>query len=553
MSWVQWAAVSMVGVGAVFMLCSIIIAVAMLPRLSQYYKSKWAILSVFKGFFLFGYLAFIIILVMDLRLPVELVTGVVFLGGACFVFLVIGLSKRTIIDLTDNEEALEELNRSLEDKVNQRTGELAKSMEELEREVEERKIVNRKVERMGKELRLILDTISTGIRAIDMNHTITQVNKQFCKFTGFTYEELIDGPCYNNFADGDCRGSKGCRLDSLQQHPGVQQEVVQKRSKAGVDYHFSVTSAPMYNEQGELIGVLEDFQDITALIQAQEEKELAQSRLLQAAKLESVGQLAAGIAHEINTPVQFVASNIDFLKDSFEDVAVFMDQVQVGIQEKKSAAELEPHLDAVDWEFLADEVPQAIAQSKEGMERIRKLVLAMKEFSHPATREMAPADLNRIIENTIMISQNEWKDVATLKKDLAVTLPEVPCLSDEIGQVFLNIIVNAGQAIGESKGEDGAEGIITVSTDHVDEHAVIRISDTGKGMDEALCKRIFDPFFTTKEVGKGTGQGLSIARDIVVNKHGGELTVESTPGEGSIFTVSLPLEKQSEKTNVKEE
>ena len=543
MSWVHWAAISMVSVGAVFMLCSIIIAVAMLPRLSRYYKPRWTILTVFKGFFLFGYLVFIVILVLDLRLPVELVTGVVFLGGACFVFLVIGLSKRTILDLTDNEEALEELNRSLEDKVAQRTGELKESLVALEKEMEERKAANRKMERMGQELRLILDTISTGVRAIDMNHTITQVNKQFCAFTGLAYEELIDGPCYNNFADGDCRGSKGCRLSSVQQQPGVQQEVIQKRSKAGVDYHFSVTSAPMYNSQGEIVGVLEDFQDITPLIQAQKEKERAQSRLHQAAKLESVGQLAAGIAHEINTTVQFVASNIDFLEDSFEDVALFMDKVERGIKEKKAAAELGPDLEAVDWEFLADEVPQAISQSKEGMERIRKLVLAMKEFSHPATREMTPADLNRILENTIMISQNEWKDVAKLEMNLAETLPDVPCLSDEMGQVFLNIIVNAGQAIGEKKGGTPTEGLISVSTVHEDEHAVIRISDTGTGMDEALCKRIFDPFFTTKEVGKGTGQGLSIARDIVVNKHAGELTVESSPGTGSTFTITLPLEK----------
>ncbi len=541
MFWTDWITVIMIGIGAVFMLLSILLAAAMLPRLTDYYKQKWALLTLFKGFFLVGYLAFITILVMDLSLPLELVTGVVFLGGACFVFLVIRLTKYTVTDLSDKEDSLNELNATLEQKVQQRTGALEESLASLSEEVNKREKANKKILSMGEELRLILDTISTGIRVIDLNHTIIQVNKQFCLLTGLSQQELVGSHCYTNFITEDCQDSDGCRLKTIKTNQDVYENIEKKTTRDGRTFHFRVTSAPMFDSDGEVIGLLEDFQNITALVKAQEEKEKAQNHMHQAAKLESVGQLAAGIAHEINTPVQFVSTNLDFLGESFDDIAVFMKSVQLAMDHENTDPGLKQGMEEVDWEFLSEEIPLAIGQSVAGVERVAKLVLAMKEFSHPNTRERAPADIHTILENTITISQNEWSYVADIDRKYSMDFPLVPCLTDELGQVFLNIIVNAGHAIADKVQDSSDKGVITISSTVTDDSVEIDISDTGKGMDDELSAKIFDPFFTTKDVGKGTGQGLSIAHDIVVNKHHGELIVDSTLGTGTTFTVRLPL------------
>jgi two-component system, NtrC family, sensor kinase len=537
MLWTEFTAVIMVGIGALFMLLSMLLAVKMLPSLTANYKKKWAILILFKGFFFLGYLAFILILITKIPLPVEFITGLVFLGGAFFVFLVIRLSKHTISDIAKKEDTLHQLNTTLENKVTQRTSELEKSMTELNNEMLERKEANKKISRMSQELRQILDTISTGFRVIDTNHVVTQVNKRFCSITGLAHDELVGSFCYDNFDDGDCRNSKSCRMRTIQKHSETSETIVIKTTKNGNKAHFRISSAPMLDGDGNIVGLLEDFQDITPLLRAQEEKELAQNRLHQAAKLESVGQLAAGIAHEINTPVQFVGTNLEFLRESFDELASYINTIQPSIPPGTTDTNLK--LD--DWEYLSEEIPQALEQSMQGLERVRKLVQSMKEFSHPGSKEVAPADINTIIENTLAISQNEWQHVAELYTELPEDLPQVPCRTDELGQVFLNIIINAGHAIADKVKGTTEKGKLTIRTIHRDDVVEIYIIDTGKGMSDELCDKIFDPFFTTKEVGKGTGQGLSIARDIVVNKHQGKIRVESVQGEGSTFIISLPL------------
>lgn len=538
---IDWVAVIMVGVGALFMFLSILLAVAMLPRLALDYKKKWAVLTVFKGFFLLGYLTFIVILVMDLSLPVEFITGVVFLGGAFFVFMVIRLTKYTITNLADKEDALNELNATLENKVSQRTTELEKSMANLSEEVLKSEKANREIKRMSQELQQILDTISTGIRVIDLNHHVTQVNRRFCHLLGMTHDELVGSFCYENFEHEDCRESPTCQLRNIDTAHDAHEHIALKTTREGKQYHFRITSAPMKDSKGEVIALLEDFQDITPLVKAQEEKELAQSRLHQAAKLESVGQLAAGIAHEINTPVQFVGTNLEFLNDSFKDIASYFEKIQTEINEGENATVLKRELEEIDWDFLSAEIPMAIEQSMGGMERVRKLVMAMKEFSHPSTREMAPANINSILDNTITISQNEWKHVADLETRFSEDLPLVPCLTDEIGQVFLNIIVNAAHAVKDKVKDTTGKGTISITTAVNGDIAEISFRDTGTGMDEELCGKIFDPFFTTKEVGSGTGQGLSIAHDIVTNKHHGDIKVKSSVGLGTTMIVQLPL------------
>jgi signal transduction histidine kinase len=207
-----------------------------------------------------------------------------------------------------------------------------------------------------------------------------------------------------------------------------------------------------------------------------------------------------------------------------------------------SAKQLAALFESVDMGYVREEVPRAISQSLDGVERIAKIVGAMKDFSHPAT-EKAPHDLNRAILSTITVATNEWKYVADVVTDLAADLPFVPVMPGAFNQVVLNILVNAAHAIAAVKGPTaGAKGVITVSTRKDQDWAEILIKDSGCGMPQEVRERIFDPFFTTKGVGKGTGQGLAIAHDVIVNKHHGSITVQTAPGLGTTFVLRLPLE-----------
>jgi signal transduction histidine kinase len=278
------------------------------------------------------------------------------------------------------------------------------------------------------------------------------------------------------------------------------------------------------------------------------ERKLLEAQLVQAQKLESIGQLAAGIAHEINTPTQYVGDNIHFLKDAFTGMIALtgkykelLDTVKAGKVTKGIVDEIEETIHKTDIAYLSEEIPKAIRQSLEGVERVTGIVRAMKEFSHPGTKEKEPIDINRAIENTLTVSRNAWKYVADVVTAFDPSLPLVPCLPGEFNQVVLNIIVNAAQAIAEKDGTSAEKGNIRVSTFNRDRWAEISISDNGPGIPEEIRSHIFDPFFTTKEVGKGTGQGLAIARSIIVDKHHGEIALDTVPGEGTTFTIRLPM------------
>jgi len=293
--------------------------------------------------------------------------------------------------------------------------------------------------------------------------------------------------------------------------------------------------------------------DVSARQQSDTEREILQSQLDQARKLEAVGQLAAGIAHEINTPTQYVGDNTRFLQEAFEDLGDVLTKsmaVAEGPADDSSyddlSGELKEAMEDADVEFLAEEIPKAIEQSLIGLRRVSKIVGAMKEFSHPSQGEMVPTDLNQAIESTVTVATNEWKYVAELETEFDPDLEAVQCMPGELNQVVLNMVVNAAHAIGEFLGEDSAErGKITVSTRKLEGLAEIRITDTGAGIPEEVKARVFDPFFTTKEVGKGTGQGLSIGHDIIVNKHGGSIDIESEVGQGTTFIIRIPLTQEA--------
>ncbi|OGR34641.1 MAG: hypothetical protein A2051_02175 [Desulfovibrionales bacterium GWA2_65_9] len=282
------------------------------------------------------------------------------------------------------------------------------------------------------------------------------------------------------------------------------------------------------------------------------ENEQAQLQLLQSEKLAAMGQLAAGIAHEINAPAQYVNNNVQFLKDAFGHLLPLCGELRRLLESVKTDAipsEVIEALDAAiakhDIVYYEEEVPDALAQTLEGLERIGAIVRSVKQFAHPGSLSMAATDLNEAMRTTALVSKNEWKYVAELKTDFDPSLPLVDCMISEINQVVLNLIINAVHAISEAKEVDPQRtGLITLSTRANGSWAEIRVSDTAMGIPPEVQPRVFDPFFTTKAVGKGTGQGLAIAHRIVAERHKGQIFFETQPGQGTTFIIRLPIAQQ---------
>jgi PAS domain S-box-containing protein len=332
------------------------------------------------------------------------------------------------------------------------------------------------------------------------------------------------------------------------------------RRPDGSTFWRGVTVAPIFDADGTLIRSVAMGADITAKREAARQKQELQDLLVAelkerermvnelhlAQKLESVGRLASGIAHEINTPIQYIGDCIHFLKSGFADT----DQMLRGWQHSLDALPAGPQsgrlrADALDLskkhelEFLRAEIPKAFERMSEGVERVTNIVRAMKEFAHPDSSEQCAADINRAIQSTLIVATHVYKFIAHVHTDFA-ELPDIVCNIGELNQVFLNLIVNAAHAI-EDGGRNIETGVIKIRTELSDDCVVIRISDNGCGIAPENLAKLYEPFFTTKEVGRGTGQGLAIARSIVVGKHAGELSVTSAVGSGSEFTLRLPI------------
>lgn len=305
---------------------------------------------------------------------------------------------------------------------------------------------------------------------------------------------------------------------------------------------FKVVFSTLHDENEQYSTTIGFFEDVTETLTA--ERELRQTQ-----KLEAIGQLAAGIAHEINTPIQYIGDNVHFLGDALADLTPILQKAERLLESDRSGQpvnnrlrELESARIQVDVPFLIKEIPVAIEQTLAGVQRVAAIIRAMREFSHPGGDDKIAIDINQALESTITVSRNEWKYVAEMATCLADDLPLLYCLPGELNQVFLNIIVNAAHAIADAT-DNGlrGKGLITIATKAEHDALEIRISDTGKGIPNAIQERIFDPFFTTKEVGKGTGQGLAIARSVVVDKHQGNLSFTTERGRGTTFIIRLPL------------
>ncbi len=403
-----------------------------------------------------------------------------------------------------------------------------------------RDITTRKSAEMGfKRLATAVEQASEAVVVADLDGTVQYVNPAFERITGFPGERVIGSTTYNITRLMENEGLEG-EVQAAIEAGGVWSGRVLGRRQDGSLLEGDGTVSPVRDATGRITNTVAVFRDVT-------ERSILERQLQQGQKLEAIGRLAAGIAHELNTPTQYVGDNIHFLKEAFED----LEPALLALRELASPPDGTPSalgkkvqeaVEHADIDYLLEEIPRSARHSLEGVTRIAKIVRAMKEFSHPGT-ERKPCDLNRAIESTVTVATNEWKYVAKMELDLDDRLPFVPLLADEFNQAILNMIVNAAHAIGEAQAEHPErKGVISVSSRAGGDGWVeVRVADNGVGIPDEIQSRVFEPFFTTKEVGHGTGQGLSIAHTVVVKKHGGRLGVESTPGEGSCFVIRLPL------------
>lgn len=430
-----------------------------------------------------------------------------------------------ITEFKRNEEALLSSQFELEKRVEERTAELAERSE----------LVN-----------LLVDSAPGAMYGIDADGSCTFINPAAIRLLGYENASEVLGKkshaqVHHTRPDGTPYPQEECPVfrSFRDGHDAfVEDELFWRKDGSSFPVEYS---SRQLRRHGKTLGAVVSFVDITH--RKRQDMELRHSQ-----KLEAVGRLAAGIAHEINTPIQFIGDNTRFLLHSFQEELEFIHKL-LELHEAASHGSVSPDLlqeissirKKVDWDYLEQEIPRATEQMLEGLGRVSTIVRGMKEFSHvDRTSEKSPGDLNRALESTLIVARNELKYVADVETHFG-ELPPVVCYLGDLNQVFLNLLINAAHAIEDVVKSTGAKGRVTVRTHHDADSAVVSISDTGTGIPEDIREKIFDPFFTTKGVGKGTGQGLALARAIVVEKHGGSLTFETQVGRGTTFIIRLPL------------
>ncbi len=436
--------------------------------------------------------------------------------------------------------------------------------------IKERKIAEDALASEKERLAMTLFSIGDGVITTDTFGSVTEINRVAEKLTGWSRRKALGKDIQEVFELIHCAPGNDC-INSIKEVLDGERDgewfddACLLLSTDGTERYISANISPIKNHNKELIGSIMVFRDCTKQKEGEDEKARLETQLFHAQKLEAVGTLASGIAHEINTPTQFIGDNTQFLQDSFVDIMELIDRSRtlcksladdeeagrLTEEQMRTVKDIISSAEVADMEYLTEEVPKSISQVLEGVKRVSSIVNAMKNFSHPDKEDMEPSDLNTALENTLTISRSEYKFVADVKLELEDSLPYVPCYLNELNQVFLNLIVNAVHAIEDARGneQDASLGLITISTRREGAEAVIAISDTGNGIPEDTQPHIFEHFYTTKEVGKGTGQGLSIAHSVITNKHGGAITFETAPGEGTTFFIRLPITTDDEAVN----
>ncbi|MFY2508307.1 MHYT domain-containing protein [Vibrio pectenicida] len=386
--------------------------------------------------------------------------------------------------------------------------------------------------------RQIINSLADGLIIIDGENKVESINKMGIQIFGYEGDEIKGVPVEILMPSFDKQSVEETSALDHELRSGLMFKGKKKNNQLfPIEVSLSVLAG--VNEDSKYFSCV--VRDITSRLE--QEKVIRQSQ-----KLESMGQLAAGIAHEINTPTQYVSDNTNFLKSSFGTFLNIVtelkqvDQTHPTAQPKQEAINLNKLLEKHDFDFIAEEIPLAIDQSLEGLNRISKIVHAMKSFTHSGHGEVQQVDILEAIESTITIARSEWRYVANVETDFAPSTPKIPCRRDEFNQVILNFIINAAHAIEEKyKGQDSQLGSIKISVFPETHYVIIKIEDNGIGIPDNIIDNIFDPFFTTKDVGKGTGQGLNLAYSCIVEHHKGVIHTETQVGQGTTFTIKLPI------------
>jgi PAS domain S-box-containing protein len=440
-----------------------------------------------------------------------------------------------MLDLTDKNHA----EKLLQD----RTAELMKSSQELKRQIKKRKIAKQSIKEAHREINHLISSLPTILVGLNRKNEIIHWNAVAEKVFKVSAAEVMGTTLNRCGIEWDWQKIAEGIGQSKAEGCSVRIDNINFRNSESEERYLGLTITPFNGEKNSILGVTIIGADITDRIKFE-------AKLLQSHKMEAIGQLAAGIAHEINTPTQFVGDNTRFVQDAFSDFIEacnryneLIEAAKCGPVSEKLIQSHEKRFVELDIDYLDEEVPLAIQQTLKGVDRITNIVQAMKIFAHPGGTAKEPIDINKEIEKTITITRNEWKYVARLKTDFDSSLPAVPCFRAEFNQVILNLIVNAAHAIEDLSGKNSPEkGTITISTGRDGNWAEIRISDTGVGIPEAIRHRIFDLFFTTKAPGRGTGQGLAIAHSVIVEKHNGTINLETKEGQGTAFVLRMPID-----------
>ncbi|MDL1956236.1 MAG: ATP-binding protein [Candidatus Desulfofervidus auxilii] len=419
--------------------------------------------------------------------------------------------------------------------------------------VVENAIKHKKAEQRSRILSHAIMCINDSVYITDMDDKIIFVNKAFCKTYGYKEKEILSQ--HSRILWKEESASNNLKNISAKEF--------WHKMKDGTEFLVSLSRSVIKDENGNEVAIVGVTRDITKLKKTEEElratvEELknTQSFLVQQGKLMAIGQLAAGIAHEMNNPLGFVASNFRTLREYIADIKELLIAYQ-GLRERLERGEgvngeighIKAIEEKVDIEFILEDIESLFKDTMDGIDRLTGIIKSLRDFSRiDQLEDYTEYDINEGIKSTLVITKNEYKYYAEVKTELG-DIPPIYCHPNKINEVFLNLIVNAAQAIAGQNREE--KGTIFIKTFKEGEFVYIQISDDGPGIPDEIKDKIFDPFFTTKPPGKGTGLGLSICYDIVVNKHKGQIWVESEVGKGTTFTVKLPIKPDLDKENGK--
>lgn len=382
-------------------------------------------------------------------------------------------------------------------------------------------------------VKAIFNSVGTFVMLLLIDGSVVEINHAALSFRGVAREQVTGEPLWDGLWFGTEESARIAIRDAVEMAAmgDATSLDLQFANIANVSHHFTVTCRPVRSAGGDVLYVLLEAHDMTDFVTMQRRNRELEMEVMHGQKMESLGTMAGGIAHEINTPMQYIGDNMKFVRDSFAEIR---DRLVAAVG----------RLDD-DAQYLVDEIPTALTEGLEGVERVCKIVSAIKEFSHPDTGRKAWTDLARALETTATVTRNQWKYVANVVYDIEPDLPAVFCEAGGVNQVILNLIVNAAHAIEDKNRAFGADnsvkGTITLGLKRADDCVILSVCDTGCGIPPENREKIFDLFFTTKPPGRGTGQGLSICQSIVVRRHGGRIGVESEVGQGACFHVQLPI------------